>query len=136
MQKSTLSAEFSSDVETVWSVVTDNSVSAWRSDLVKIEILDEERFVEFTRQGMATHFTITCKQPFDRYEFDLENENMAGHWSGIFTPLPDGGTRIEFTEAVVIKKWWMRMVSALFMVLKRIQKTYARDLRKALNELA
>ena len=39
----------------------------------------------------------------ERWEFDMENSNMKGHWVGIFTP-KKGKTEIEFTENVTVKK--------------------------------
>lgn len=35
--------------------------------------------------GGATKFTITVSEPCRRWEFDMENNNMNGHWIGIFT---------------------------------------------------
>ena len=35
--------------------------------------------MEYTHSGYVTLFTITAFQPFERYEFDLENENIKGH---------------------------------------------------------
>lgn len=133
MRKSTIRAEVPCDVETVWSVVTDNGNFAWRSDLCRVEVVDEKRFVEYTPQGIATRFTITRVKPYERYEFDLENENLAGHWTGIFTRIPTG-TRVELIEEVTFKKGWVRVVSALAGSLQRMQKAYVRDLQKALSD--
>ena len=53
-----------SDVEKVWSVVTDLKDCAWRSDLSRIEILEDgKRFIEYTKDGYPTTFTITVKEP-------------------------------------------------------------------------
>ncbi len=42
-----------------------------------------------------------------RYEFDMENQNMKGHWTGLFNVTPDG-TEIDFTEDVTAKKALMK----------------------------
>lgn len=73
------------DIQKVWEAVTSLEDCAWRSDLGKIEIVNENQFIEYTKDGYATTFTITEKEPCKRYEFDMENGNMQGHWTGIFT---------------------------------------------------
>lgn len=34
--------------------------------------------------GYATTFTVTVFDPLKRWEFDMENSNIKGHWTGIF----------------------------------------------------
>lgn len=53
--------------------------NSWRSDLSKIEILNENQFIEYTKDGCMTIFTITIREPFKRWEFDMENDNIKGH---------------------------------------------------------
>ena len=71
-------AVFESDINTVWKRVTSLTEYAWRSDISRIEILNDKQFVEYTKNGYATTFTITAAQPYKRWEFDMENENMKG----------------------------------------------------------
>ena len=87
----------------VWDTVTSLDQYEWRSDLSKIEIINEKQFVEYTKDGFATTFTITVSEPCKRWEFDMENSNMKGHWVGIFSEI-DGQTEIDFTEDVTAKK--------------------------------
>lgn len=75
-------------------------------------------------------FTITATEQNRRWEFDMENGNMKGHWSGIFTS-NDGKTEINFTENVVAKKFFMKPFVKDF--LKKQQKQYVLDLNKALS---
>lgn len=136
MRKSNTTAIFKANVQTVWDVVTNNEKYSWRSDLSKIEILDDgNKFIEYTKDRFTTHFKITTKQEYDRYEFDLENKNMKGHWIGIFTKTENGGTKIDFTEEIHIKNPFMDILSYLFMNLKKIQETYIMDLKKELGEV-
>ena len=136
MRKSNITATFKANVSTVWDVVTNNEKYSWRSDLSKIEILgDGNKFIEHTKDGFTTYFTVTTKQEYERYEFDLENNNMKGHWIGIFTTTEDGGTKIDFTEEINIKNPFMEILSYLFMNLKKIQETYIMDLKKELGEV-
>jgi len=129
VKSSTVTAQFSCDCKTAWDIVTDNENFEWRSDLSKIEIIDKSWFDEYTRDGFVTHFRITAKEP---YRFDMENQNMRGHWSGIFESC-DGGTQITFTEEVQVRKRIMNLFVKGY--LKRQQARYIADLRKALAKL-
>lgn len=132
MKKATIISNFNSRLEDVWKVVTDNTAYTWRSDLRKIKISDDEKsFIEITRDGFETKFTITLKKPYERYEFNMENKNMTGHWIGIFSK--DGsGTKIEFTEEVETTNPIMNLFVKSY--LKKQQATYVADLKKALGE--
>lgn len=129
MAVSNTKAVFQSDIQRVWEVVTSLNDYAWRSDLSKIEILNENQFIEYTKEGYPTTFTITRTEPCRRWEFDMENSNMKGHWTGIFAA-KDGNTEIDFTEEVTAKKVIMRPFVKAF--LKKQQELYVADLRKAL----
>lgn len=129
MAVSNTKAAFQCDIKKVWETVTSLENYAWRSDLSKIEILSEKQFVEYTKEGYATTFTITVVEPCKRWEFDMENDNMKGHWSGVFTQ-KEGQTEIDFTENVTAKKAFMKPFVKSF--LKKQQALYISDLKKAL----
>lgn len=118
------------DIQKVWDVVTSLENYSWRSDLSKIEVVNEKQFVEYTKKGYPTTFKITVVEPFNRWEFDLENGNMTGHWIGLFNQKGEY-TEINFTEEVVAKKVFMKPFVKAF--LKKQQKLYIEDLRKALE---
>ena len=130
MAVSNIKAVFPYDVQRVWDTVTSLENYAWRSDLRKIEILSGTQFVEYTKEGYATTFTVTAARPCERWEFDMENGNMKGHWSGIFTQ-KCGQTEIDFTEDVTAKKIVMKPFVKAF--LKKQQTQYIADLKKALQ---
>lgn len=125
-----IKATFNKGIEEVWNVVTSLENYAWRSDLSKIEVIGDKQFVEYTKDGYATNFIITVKEPCKRWEFDMENGNMKGHWTGIFTET-DGRTEIEFTEEVTAKKAIMKPFVKAY--LKKQQALYVADLQKALK---
>ncbi len=130
MALSTITAEFQSNVEKVWNIVTSLEEYSWRSDLSKIVILiPEKKFEEHTKDGYATRFTITACEPYKRYEFDMENDNMKGHWTGLFS-YQNGKTTITFTENVTAKKIFMKPFVGLY--LRKQQAAYVRDLKRAL----
>lgn len=135
MRRSNITATFASNIEKVWDIVTNNSDYVWRSDLSRIETIDEgNSFIEYTTKGHWTKFTITCKEIYKRYEFDMENDFFRGHWTGLFEKTDEGGTIIEFTEILYIKKPVMELLSYIGMPLKKIQKRYIADLRRKLGE--
>ena len=45
MVKSNIKKEFNCDIEKLWSIITNNTEYAWRSDLSKIEIIDDIHFI-------------------------------------------------------------------------------------------
>lgn len=130
MAVSNMKAAFQCDIKKVWEIVTSLENYAWRSDLGNIEVLSEKKFIEYTKEGYATTFTITVTEPYKRWEFDMENDNIKGHWTGIFTQ-KDGQTEIEFTEDVTAKKLIMKPFIKAY--LKKQQAQYVSDLKKALS---
>ena len=130
MAISKINVIFKSDIQKVWKTVTSLEDWAWRSDLSKIEVINEKQFVEYTKEGYATTFTITATEPFKRWEFDMENDNIKGHWVGVFTKKGEQ-TEIEFTEDVIAKKIFMKPFVKAY--LKKQQKLYVSDLEKILS---
>lgn len=130
MAISRIKALFQSEIEEVWNVVTSLDNYEWRSDLSKIEVINDKQFVEYTKDGYATTFTITVMKPFERWEFDMENSNMRGHWTGVFS-IRNGQTEIEFAEDVTAKKLILRPFVKAY--LKKQQKQYVMDLRNVLQ---
>ena len=131
MAVTTIKAVFQCDVQKVWNVVTSLENYSWRSDLSKIEVVNEKQFIEYTKNGFATKFTITATKPHKLWEFDIDNDNLKGHWTGIFSQ-GNGTTEIIFTEDVTAKKIFMKPFVKAF--LKKQQKAYVEDLRIALGE--
>ena len=117
------------DIQKVWEVVTTLENYSWRSDLSKIKVLNEKQFVEYTKKGFPTTFTVTAMEPCKRWEFDMENENMKGHWSGVFSQ-NGGEITLDFTEEVIPKKVIMKPFVKIY--LKKQQSQYIADLQKAL----
>ena len=130
MAVSTIKATFKCNIQRIWDTVTSLEDYAWRSDLSKIEIVDENHFIEYTKEGYATNFTVTAKEPYKHWEFDMENDNMKGHWIGVFTQKGEE-TEIDFTEDVTAKKFFMKPFVNVY--LKKQQAQYISDLQKVLS---
>ena len=106
MAVSNINTIINNDIQKVWNIVLAvDKYNLWRSDLSKTEIINDKQFIEYAKNGYATTFTVTVVEPYKRWEFDMDNSNMKGHWIGIFT---DKGneTQIDFTENVIPKKWF------------------------------
>lgn len=57
----------------------------------------------------------------------MENENIKGHWTGIFYD-HRGRTTIDFTEKVTVKKFFLRPFAGRY--LRKQQLSYVSDLKK------
>ena len=132
MIQSNIKKQFSCDRNKLWDIITDNSNYVWRSDLSKIEIIDDTHFVEYTINNFPTYFTITSKEKLKEYKFDLENTNLKGKWIGIFKELPNGNIELDFTEEIEVNNFIMKIFAKSY--LKSQQKRYMRDLERALNK--
>lgn len=129
MAVSNIKVHFQADVQKVWNIVTSLKDTSWRSDLSKVEIVNKRQFIEYTTTNYRTNFTVTAREEYKRWEFDMENDNIYGHWTGIFS-FKDGITTIDFTEDVTAKKFFMKPFIKAY--LKKQQALYVQDLEKAL----
>ena len=132
MATSKVTAHFPCPVEQVWQTVTDLTNTAWRSDLKRVVVLDETHFVEYTKSGYATNFTVTACVPLRRWAFTMENGNMSGSWEGSFEAAEGGGALLHCTETVKAKHWWMQPFVPGY--LKGQQRLYLDDLRRELQK--
>lgn len=132
MIKSNIKKEFNCDIEKLWNIITDNTKYVWRTDLSKIEITDNEHFIEYSKNNYPTYFTITSKVNLKEYKFDIENTNIKGKWTGIFKKLDDGKVLLDFTEEIETNNLIMKLLAKPY--LKSQQKRYMRDLEKELNK--
>ena len=128
MAVSNIKALIPGELQKVWELVLDiENYGAWRSDLSKTEVINDEQFIEYTKDGYPTTFTVTLVEPYRRWEFDMENSNMTGHWTGIFTAKGDE-TEIDFTEQVEAKKLLMKPFVKSY--LKKQQAQFVADMMK------
>lgn len=128
MRRSVIVVEIPANEKKVWDIVTDNYHTDWRSDLSKVEVLNEKEFVEYTKNDIATKFTIEAKEPYKYYEFSFGNNNMQGVWHGKFTAVSENVTKLEFVEEIKIKNPLVELISYIFFPIKKMQKTYMKDL--------
>ena len=133
MATSNIKALIPGELQKVWELVLDiENYAVWRSDLSKTEVISDKQFIEYTKDGYPTTFIVTLVEPYRRWEFDMENSNMTGHWTGVFTDKGDE-TEIDFTERVEAKKWLLKPFVKLY--LKKQQAQFVADIRKVLGEM-
>lgn len=65
----------------------------------------------------------------ERWEFDLVNRHIEGHWTGLFKQ-EGTGTAVVFTESVHCRRLFVRPF--VWRYLHRQQATYIEDLNRAL----
>lgn len=132
MTTSNIKESIDSDIHKVWeTVLAVDKYSIWRSDLSKTEVINEKQFIEYTKDGFATTFTVTVVEQYKHWEFDMENINIKGHWIGIFTS-KGNKTQIDFTECVTAKKVIMKPFVKSY--LKKQQAQFVMDLKKVLEK--
>jgi len=130
MAMANMKVTFLCPVEKIWDVVTNLSNWEWRSDISKIKVIDDRKFIEYTKDGFKTEFRTTAKEPYKIWEFDMENETMKGQWSGKFYRQGDK-TTLDFTERVTAKKFFL--IPFIGTYLRKQQKQYFVDLKKELQ---
>ncbi len=131
MRTSVLTAMFPAPPETVWTIVTNNSDTSWRSDITRTCVKEGGSvFVETAKGGMETTFHITRKEPYQLYSFTLENRMICGEWTGEFSAAADG-TKVVFTERVRTRSRLLGFLAYL-MPIKAMQQQYVTDLQRRL----
>ena len=132
MATSNIKALIPNELCKVWDLVLDiENYASWRSDLSKTEVISDKQFIEYTKDGYPTTFTVTVVEPYRRWEFDMENINMKGHWIGIFIAKVDE-TEIDFTECVEVKRLLMKPFVKSY--LKKQQAQFVADIIKEINK--
>lgn len=124
------------DIHKVWETISAvEDYPAWRSDVGKTDVTDKKHFTEYSKDGYATAYTVTAAEPYRQWELELENDNIKGHWTGVFTSKGDE-TELDITESVSAKKLTTRPVGhSVFeqTYLKREQAQFVKDLKKLLG---
>ena len=67
MATSNIKALIPCELRKVWNLILDiENYGAWRSELSKIEIISDKQFIEYTRDGYPTTFSITNVELYRR----------------------------------------------------------------------
>lgn len=130
MAKANIKVTFLCPVEKVWNTITNLSQYKWRSDIEKIQVIDEETFIEVLKEGIKTKFTVVNKKEYELWEFTLDNKNIKGRWTGKFYRHGEK-TTLDFTEEVHAKKIFMAPFVGRY--LRKQQRQYFVDLKRELG---
>ena len=103
---------------------------SWRSDLQNVKIIDENNFVEISKNGIETHFEVTDFLKYKCWAFKIENENIVGTWVGEFYS-HGNKTTLDFTEDIVSKNFIFK--PSIGSYIRKQQRRYFKDLKKELN---
>ncbi len=117
-------------IDIVWETVTDLSSQLWRSEIDRVEVIDDINFIEHTKDGFATNFTTTTKEHHKLWAFSLENKNVVGNWTGEFYEHGDT-TTLVFTENIKVKN--ILLTPFIGAYLRKQQRQYFVDLKKKLQ---
>lgn len=88
MARARITAELACPPERVWETVTDLTRQDWRSDVERVEVTGERRFVEYAAGGVATVFTVTRREPPCHWPLTWRMRISRGAGPGSFTPPP------------------------------------------------
>ena len=135
MTTSNIKAIIQCDIHKVWETVSAvERYHIWRSDVSKTEVIDEKQFIEYTKNGYPTTFTVTVAEPHRRWELDMENSHIKGHFTGVFVS-KGSETEIDFTACATAKKLSTRPIGkSVFekVYLKKELEQFVIDLKKSL----
>lgn len=129
MKRIDMTIDFKSDVETVFKTVTNLLDCSWRSDLSKVEQVGDNKLIEYNRKQKETKICITDFRKNIQFDYNVENNNYRGHWSGQFAPLSDGGCRMFLTF-----DFEPQSMLGKFVRVDKFEERYIEDLKKKLQE--
>lgn len=135
MTTSNIKAVIQCDIHKVWETVSAvDRYHTWRSNVSKTEVMDEKQFIEYTKNGYPTTFTVTVAEPHRRWDLDMENDHIKGHCTGVFTS-KGIETEIDFTACAAAKKLSTRPIGKSVFEKVYLQKEleqFVTDLKKSL----
>lgn len=121
------------DMQTVWEMLQAvEGYPAWRRNVSRVEVINEKQFIEYTKDGYSTTFTVLTSEPSSRLELDVENSHIKGRWIGTF--IPSGNeTVMKVTASGTAKQLSSRPIGkGVFenVYLKKELEQFAEDLKK------
>jgi len=136
MTISNIKAVFQCGIHKVWETLSAvENYHTWKRDVSRTEVIGEKQFIEYTRDGYSTTFMVTVAEPHRRWELDVENSHIKGHWTLVFAS-KGSETEVDFTAYVTAKKLFMRPTGKSVFereYLKKEQEQLVTDLKKSLG---
>lgn len=133
MINSEIIKHFNCSVNLIYEIICDFAkYPEWRSDLSAVEIIDDTKFIEIDKGGIRTEFRVTNAGANKLLEFDMHNDNIAGHWVGEFECNGDV-TKIVFKEQIEVKKFIMKIFAKIY--LRKQQIKFMQDLENRVKSI-
>ena len=131
MTTSNIVATIPCDIQKVWRIMTAvENYHMWRSGVSRVEVIDEQQFIEYTKDGYATTITLAAVEPYSRLAFTTENSHTKGHWTCVLVAR-GGETELNITASVTSKKLTLRPVGQSIFersYIKKEQEQFVKDL--------
>lgn len=136
MTTSNITVTIPCDIHKVWETISAvETYSTWRSDVSKTEVIDEKQFIEYTKDGYETAFTVTVAVPYSQWELEMENSHIKGRWTVAFESKGDE-TELDITACASAKGLSFRPVGQSVFertYLKKGLERFEKDLKKLLG---
>lgn len=136
MTTSNITVTIPCDIHKVWETISAfETYHTWRSDVSKTEMIDEKQFIEYTKDGYETAFTITGAVPYSQWELEMENSQIKGRWTVAFAS-KGGETELDITACASAKGLTFRPVGQSVFertYLKKELERFERDLKNVLG---
>ncbi|MDO5294476.1 MAG: polyketide cyclase [bacterium] len=123
---------FNEAPQKLFLIMTNNKEYTWRSDIKKIEEIENGRsFIGYTKKNVPTLYHITKRIPNKEYCFTMENNDFHGKWAG-FLQESGQGTTLTITETIQLKNKWTKPF--VKRSIEKWQTSYLNDLTIAINK--
>lgn len=128
--KSIIEKSFNTNKIKLWNIIT-NPYDKFESNLLKTDIIDENNFIEYTRENIITKVEVIEKILHQKYKANIENQSVKGYFIITLIEESPNKTKIIFEIDVKAKNIFLNI--GLKKKIIRGQIDYLRDLAKKLN---
>ncbi len=135
IKEARIKAEFKTNIEDVWKIITNREDISWRPDIEKVEVVSEIEFKEITRAGVATNYKVEESEEYSLYRLKMNNQNIKGVFEASFEEVKGGGCNVEIYQKNEMLSLSSKIASILFVSLEKLQNRYVYDIKNRLNEL-
>jgi uncharacterized protein YndB with AHSA1/START domain len=128
-------ARFAHSPAEVWDVVVDfERASTWRTNVERIEVVDDDTFVEHTDEG-PVRMRVVVREPPSRLVVAIDDPELpfSGTWTYELAPR-DGGTELVITERGSVPNPIIRLMAAMFFDPAETARRYLVDLGARFDE--
>lgn len=133
-RKETITKEINANSTLIFDIITNNNDWQWRTSLKDLRIISDTEFIEVDDKGYELLFEVIIKEP-TLYQFKIKSNVFDAIWTGKLIPIDSNRTAIEFTEDILFKNVFYKLLSYLFINIYKTQTIYINDLENKIKEL-